>query len=817
MVALYWSGPQAAPRTQGAAGLAVPLQAQAVQAAASVPVGDAASSKAVLDRYCVTCHSNRLKTAGLTLEGRDLSSPASDPEVWERVIRKVHGSQMPPAGVARPDPAAAAGLVAYLRGSLDSYAAAQPYPGRPLLQRLNRAEYANAIRDLLGLDVDVSSLLPPDNSGYGFDNITDVLGVSPLLLEGYLRAAEKITVEALGDPKAQPDSVLFRVRQDASQDQHLDGLPLGTIGGLAARVVLLADGEYVLEPKLFRTNLGTMRGLENRQALEIAVDGVRVHLAEFGGNEEVTESNDNPTVTGDNVDERIKVRVPLTAGPHTISVAFLERSHARNSWRLERFQRSSSDTIDFGGYPHVDTFTVLGPFNPTGVSETPSRQRVFVCRPASASEETACARRILATLARRAYRGQGTEEDVNELMEFYRQGYAEGSGFESGISLGMRRMLASPLFTFRAERDPAVGRDEVYRVSDLELASRLSFFLWSSVPDDELLDVAESGRLRAPAELQRQVKRMLLDPKATSALVSNFVGQYFYLRNLDSIQPNSTVFPDFDDNLRQAFRRETEMLFESIMHEDRPITEILSADYTFVNERLARHYGIPDVYGDAFRRVKVADDARRGILGHGSFLMVTSSPTRTSPVKRGKWILENVLGTPPPPPPPNVPALPERGTTSSQPLSVRETMEQHRRSPSCAGCHRLMDPIGLALENFDAIGGWREREVGNIQALGPVIDAASELSDGTPIDGVNGLRRALESRADDFAQTFTEKLLTYALGRGVTARDMPTVRALVRSTARDNYRFQSIVLGIVTSTPFQMRMRTEASDTVAAR
>ena len=807
LVVVCWAGTEA---SQAPSPRPVAARVQSVTPSPPQASIDGPTYRALLDKYCVTCHSDRTKTAGLTLQSADVIVPAKNPETWEKVIRKVHGGQMPPAGMPRPDAATLEGMVSYLRTSLDSEARVRPYPGRALLQRLNRAEYANAIRDLLALDVDVSSLLPADNSGYGFDNVTDVLGVSPALLDSYIRAAEKITTLALGDAKVLPDSQIFRVRQDASQDSHIDGTPLGTMGGLVAHVTLPADGEYVLEPKLFRTNLGTMRGLENRQQLEIAVDGVRVHVAAFGGNEEVTASSDNPTVTGDKVDDRIKARVPMTAGPHAITVAFLERSHVKNSWRLQRFQRSSSDTIDFGGYPHVDTFTVSGPFKATGVSDTPSRKRVLVCRPAGAANEDACARTILGTLARRAYRGQDTPADVDALMEFYRSGKAEGRGFEQGIALAMRRLLASPKFTFRVERDPEPARGPIYRVSDLELASRLSFFLWSSIPDDELIRVARLGQLRNAAVLDRQVRRMMADPKATDALISNFVGQYFYLRNLNSVQPNSTVFPDFDDNLRQAFRRETEMLFEAVMHEDRSIVDILSADYTFVNERLARHYGIPGVYGDSFRRVKVDDEARRGVLGHGSFLMVTSSPTRTSPVKRGKWILENVLGTPPPPPPPSVPALPERGTQSTgQLLSVRETLEEHRRNPTCAACHRLMDPIGLALENFDAVGAWREREVGNIQKLGPAIDASGQLADGTRLDGVVGLRRALMSRSNDFAQTFVEKLLTYSLGRGVTARDMPTVREIVRETGPD-YKFQSIVLAIVKSTPFQMRMRTEA-------
>ncbi len=781
------------------------IAALAALATASAQSGSAAEYRAMLDKYCVTCHNDRLKTAELSLQNVDLTQAPAHADVLEKVIRKVHAGMMPPAAAPKPDKATAEGLVTWLRTTLDQAAEAHPYPGRPLLQRLNRAEYANAIRDLLDLDVDVSSLLPPDNSGYGFDNVTDVLGVSPVLLESYLNAAMKITTLAIGDPKALPAGEVYHVRQDASQDKHIEGLPLGTIGGIAIRTTLPADGEYLVEPKLFRTNLGTMRGLENRQQLEIAVDGVRVRLAEFGGNAEVTASSANPTTTGNSVDERLKVQVPITAGPHVITIAFLERSHVQNTWRLERFARSSVDTIDFGGYPHVDTVTVTGPFRPTGVSETPSRRRIFLCRPTKTQDEAGCARTILGTLMRRAYRGQSTDGDLQRLMEFYDTGRKDSGTFDQGIALGMRRILASPKFTFRVERDPDGPPGLIYKVSDLELASRLSFFLWSSLPDDQLLDVAKQGKLRTPAVLEQQVRRMMADPKASSALVSNFVGQWLYLRNLNTQQPNSTVFPDFDDNLRQSFRRETELLFETIMHEDRSVLELLTADYTFVDERLAKHYGIPNIYGDSFRRVPVTDDARRGVLGQGSFLLVTSNADRTSPVKRGKWILENVLGTPPPPPPPNVPPLPER--SGADPKTMRAQMEEHRRNSICAGCHRMMDPIGLSLENFDAVGAWRVREAGNIQAKGPMIDASGELLDGTKVNGPVELRKALLRRPEDFAQTFTEKLMTFALGRGLGAQDMPTVRAIVRQAAAKNYSFSSITFGIINSTPFQMRMK----------
>jgi mono/diheme cytochrome c family protein len=786
-----------------ACGWFIPQVSAAAPEAANT--ASAAQYRAVLDKYCVGCHNDRTKTGGLTLQTLDLAQAPAHADVLEKVIRKVHGGMMPPVGLPRPDQPTADGMVTWLRATLDKAAETHPYPGRPLLQRLNRSEYANAIRDLLALDVDVSALLPPDNSGYGFDNVTDVLGVSPMLLESYLTAAGKIATLAIGDPKAPPSGDVYHDRQDASQDKHIEGLPLGTIGGMAIKVTLPADGEYLLEPKLFRTNLGTMRGLENSQQLEVAVDGARVHIAAFGGNEEVAKSSANPTTTGNSVDERLKVRVPLKSGPHTITIAFIERSHVQNTWRLEPFLRSSADTIDFGGYPHLDTVTVTGPFNPTGVSDSPSRAKIFVCRPANTGDEAACAKTILATLVRRAYRGQSTDEDLQRLLEFYQTGRKDGGNFDQGISLALRRMLSSPKFTFRVERDPEGPPGMVYKISDLELASRLSFFLWSSIPDDQLIDLARQGKLRNSVVLQQQVRRMMADPKATTALVNNFVGQWLYLRNLNTQQPNSTVFPDFDDNLRTSFRHESEMLFETIMHEDRSVLEFLTADYAFVDERLARHYHIPNIYGDTFRRVSLPDPNRRGILGEGSFLLVTSNADRTSPVKRGKWIMENVLGTPPPPPPPNVPALPERN--GAQPTTMRAQMEEHRKNAVCAGCHKMMDPIGLSLENFDAVGSWRVREVGNIQEKGPTIDASGQLLDGSKVNGPVELREALLRHSDDFVQTFTEKFMTYALGRGVGAQDMPTVRAIVRQAHDRNYAFSSIVFGIVNSTPFQMRMK----------
>jgi hypothetical protein len=754
----------------------------------------------------VPCHSDRLKTGGLSLEPLLTASVPAHADVWEKVVRKVSAGMMPPLTAPRPDAAARGGLVSWLVATLDRAAQSSPNPGRPLPHRLNRAEYANAIRDLLDLDVDVTSMLPPDDSSAGFDNNADVLGVSPVLLESYLTAAERVSALAIGDPRTPPAGELFRVRQDASQDRHVDGLPLGTVGGLAIERVLPLDGEYSIQVRLFRTNLGTMRGLEYPHQLEIAVDGERVHLASFGGDQEITASSENPTITGDDVDRRLSARVHLKAGPRRITVAFLEKTHALNTRRLQPYVRSSSDTIDFSGYPHIDEVILTGPFNPTGVGDTPSRRRLFVCRPRSESEEPACARRILTTLARRAYRGGLTEDDERVLLAFFAEGRRDGGSFEAGLDLALRRILSSPKFLIRVERDPpGLTAGAVYRLPDLELASRLSFFLWSSIPDDELLDLAARGRLGVPAELERQVRRMLASPRSR-ALIDNFVGQWLQIRNLRNKQPNSHEFPDFDDDLRRALEIEIELFAGSIVSEDRSVLDLMSADDTFVNERLARHYGIPHVYGSHFRRVTLPDARRHGLLGKGAILMVTSHPHRTSPVLRGKWVLENVLGAPPPPPPEAVPPF-EEETDAHRPRSVRERMEQHRRNPACSGCHRLIDPAGLALENFDAVGAWRERDGGT---RGTPVDASGQLLDGIEVTGVVELRRALMRDPAVFVQTTTEKLLTYALGRGLTGGDMPAVRSIVRAAERSQYRFSSVILGIVQSTPFRMRVRGES-------
>lgn len=758
----------------------------------------------VLDKYCVTCHNQRLKTAGLMLDTIDLSKVPAQAETWEKVIKKLGSRLMPPPGMPRPDEATYNSLVSWLETQLDHAAETSPQPGRPIVHRLNRSEYANAIRDLLALDVDPAALLPPDDSAYGFDNISDALGVSPSLQEHYLSAALKIGALAVGDPHAAAGSETWRIRQDLSQNHHLDGMPLGTVGGLHVNYTFPLNGEYTFQAKLYRTNLDIIRGLETPHQVEFAVDGERVLLASFGGKKDLASLFKEPTETGDAVDARLRVRVPVKAGPHVVTAAFLAIPQAAEPVRLEPYIRSSVDNFDWSGDPHLQVLTIAGPFAPTGPGDTPSRKRIFVCYPQTRQAEAPCARQIISTLVRRAYREPASQTDIERVLKFYDAGRRSG-GFEAGIELALQRILASPKFLFRAEQDPAgIAPGALYAVNDTELASRLSFFLWSSIPDDELLRVASQGRLHDPVIFSRQVERMLSDPRS-EALTTNFAGQWLQLRNVTNIQPNSDEFPDFDDNLRRAFRRETELLFESIVKENRSIFDLLTADYTFVNERLARHYGIPDIYGSEFRRVPVHDDARRGLLGQGSILALTSHATRTSPVLRGKWILENILGTPVPPPPPDVPPLKEN-QDGERPRTLREQMLEHRANAVCASCHKVMDPIGFALENFDAVGAWRTEDAGT------PIDTSGQLADGTKIDGVVALRNAILSRPEIFAGTFTEKLLTYALGRGLDYHDMPAVRAIVRDAARQNYRFSAFISGVVHSTPF--RMRTAAPQTV---
>ena len=799
--------------TLGALGaLGAPGPQAATDAASAVKASNAAPRnpseyRPLLDTYCVGCHNDRLKTAGLVLDKADLTNVPQSAEVWEKVIRKLRGGSMPPTGLPRPDAAVTAAFASSLEAKLDQAAAVQPNPGRPLLHRLNRAEYANAIRDVLALDMDVTSLLPPDDSSHGFDNIADSLGISPSLLDRYLSAAAKISEVAVGDTHISPGGDTYSTRGDDLQAAHIEGLPFGTRGGLLIRQTFPVDGYYTVIPKLFRTNLGFTRGLFTPHVLIITVDGQEVFRNTVGTAEDFKALLAS-SVASDTVDARLHARIPIKAGPRVIGVTFIQKSDAGVA-ALYRPFLASGDPVDADGLPRVDTVQIAGPYDVTGHGDTPSRRRIFTCNPTDSKSEAPCARTILSTLARGAWRRPVTDADIQSLLGFYQMGRKDGD-FDAGIELALRRMLADPSFIYRAERDPAgLAPGKAYRISDLELASRLSFFLWSSVPDDQLIEVARQGKLRNPAVLNQQVRRMLADSRS-DALVSNFAGQWLHLRNLKRVSPNPAEFPDFDETLRQAMQTETEMLFANVMREDRPVTELLTADYTFVNERLARHYGIPNIYGTQFRRVAVTDESRRGLLGQGSILTVTSYPNRTSPVQRGKWILENVLGTPPPPPPPNVPALKDNSNDPTKQLTMRERMEQHRAVQPCSGCHKLFDPLGLAMENFDATGAWRSKD-------GPAsIDPSSLLADGSTVNGVVGLRENLLRHPEMFTGTLIEKLLTYATGRGLDYYDMPAVRTIARDSARDNYRLTSLILGVVNSVPFQMRVKAAPEPTSKA-
>ncbi len=780
----------------------------------------AADPRALLDKYCITCHNQQSKIAGLMLDETDVSHTEANPEIWEKVIRKLRSGAMPPVGNPRPEKADAANLIAVLETSLDRAAAAKPNPGRFILHRLNRTEYGNAIRDLLSLDVDVSSLLPPDDESYGFDNIADVLGVSPALLEQYVNASRKIASLAVGDLTTSPIVETYRTRPDLSQDQQVEGLPLGTRGGLVVRHNFPLDADYTLKAVLARNSVEVTRGLEESHQVEILVDGERVFRATVGGKEDTDLATKNPVSSREALEARLQIRTRIPAGPHLVGATFIKKNNAEVDTILQPFLRTTLDPVNEAGLPHIEKLTVAGPYNATGPGDTPSRRRIFVCRPDTVGQagslrgtgspainepELPCATKILSTLARRAYRRPVTDADLQPLLAFYREGRKDAS-FDSGIERALRLILSNPRFLFRFEPEPAgTATGTVYRIGDVELASRLSFFLWSSIPDDELLNAASEGKLKDPVELERQVRRMLADPRSAS-LVTNFSAQWLFLRNLRAFTPDPRTFPDFDDNLRQSMLRETELFVDSIVREDRSILDFLNADYTFIDERLARHYGIPNTYGSRFRRVRIEDPARRGLLGQASVLAVTSYATRTSPVLRGKWILTNILGSPPPIPPPNTPPLKEN-SEGAKPMSVRERMEQHRRSPACAGCHATMDPLGFALENFDAVGQWRSRGED-----GARIDASGVLPDGARVDGAipdgpGSLRDALLARPDQFASTLAEKLLTFALGRGLDYNDAPAVRGIAAQAAAGDYRFSSLVLGIVRSTPFQMKIR----------
>jgi len=830
-----WSTPAAA--VQAPPGGQAPAASPLEERRQGVP-GNSAASRAVFERYCLTCHTTRQKERGtvpIALDTLDLSRIPADAAVWEKVVLKLRAGVMPPAGAPRPDKATHDGFAAWLEGELDRSWNASPDPGRTEpLHRLNRVEYRNAVRDLLALDLDVSALLPGDDVSYGFDNIAGVLKLSPTLMERYLSAAQKVSRLAVGTPARTPSIDYYRIADDLSQDVTLPGLPLGTRGGTRISYVFPMDAVYEIRPRLTRDLNESMPLYTEPQVLEISIDGQRVGtftLPGIGAREGVAAADPDaeppaspppspgqepaqparPAISQiqqavrasakerqsrNRADESWNLRVPVKAGQRDVVITFLNRASALDETARLPFQRPYPAGVNIpetrlGAY--LRSVEIAGPIDATGPGQSESRRQIFTC----STRDEACARKILSTLARRAYRRPVAAADVDPLLSFYREG--SKTSFDEGIERGLRRLLVSPEFLFRVERDPAASvQGRAYKVSDVELASRLSFFLWSSIPDDTLLELAERGQLSTPAVLSREVRRMLADPRA-DAFITNFAGQWLFLRNLDAAVPVQSIFPDFDDGLRQSFRRETELFFESIVREDHSAFDLLRADYTFLNERLAKHYGVPNVKGSHFRRVTLDKGGMRsGLLGQGAILTVTSYPDRTSPVVRGKWILENLLGTPPPPPLPNVPPLKPTNNEGAV-LSMRQRMEQHRANPVCASCHAMMDPLGLSLENFDAVGKWR-----TLGESSTPIDAKGRAPDGTLFEGPAGLRDML-LHSDRFVPTLTEKMLTYALGRGLEYSDMPAVRAIVRDAAKNDYRLSALIVGIVQSPPFRMR------------
>ncbi len=765
-----------------------------------------------VNRYCIACHNEKLRTADLLLDKSNIDNVSEDAEIWEKVSRKLRARAMPPVGMPRPDKDGYDSFIRYLETELDRAAETHPNPGRPADHRLNRAEYANAIRDLLDLEIDGEALLPQDNAGYGFDNNGDVLAVSPLLMERYMLAAGKISKLAVGGGSTRPAGETYTVLKNLVQNSRVsEDLPFGSRGGIAIRHRFPADGEYVINVTLQKNMDGYIRGIIKPNLLDVRVDDARIKLFTIGGERKgrsgpAFTANQNPEYRGDleqvgyefTADEGLQVRFPARAGTHVVGVAFLKQPSKPEGVLMPAMLLGDFDHYK-GGEAAVESVTVTGPYDPKGPGDTSSRRKIFVCTPKGSGEEESCARKIVSGLSRLAYRRPVTDAEVQDLMDLYRAGRGEGS-FEAGIEMALQGILAGPEFLFRTESDPPkIAPGTAYRIGDLELASRLSFFLWSSIPDEELLDFAQRGELKDPAVLERQVRRMLADSRSR-AMVDNFAGQWLYLRNMRQVSPDPNKFPDFDDELRQAFQKETELFFESMLRQDRPVVNLLNADYTFVNERLARHYGIPNILGSRFRQVPVTEEARKGLLGQGSILTVTSYGGRTSPVLRGKWVLENLLSMPPPPPPPDVPALEEK-SKDGKVLTMRQAMEQHRANPACSVCHKMMDPIGFSMENFDAVGRYRTSYT---EANAP-IDASGVLFDGANFQGVVEFRKVLLSHSDEFIRTVTEKLLTYAVGRGVQYYDAPAVRKILREAAPANYTWSSLILGIVKSAPFQMR------------
>lgn len=767
----------------------------------------AASSQTLVSQYCAGCHNSKLKSGNVDLSKLDLAHPDQNAQLAEKAIHMVRVGMMPPPGMPRPKPEVVASFLNTLENGVDQAAGAHLNPGRPALHRLNRTEYANSIRDLLAVDIDVASLLPPDDMSHGFDNMADVLTVSPALMEGYIRAAGRISREAIGDATAPALTQTYQISRVLNQMRHIEGTPFGTRGGIAVTHDFPADGEYVFKLGFYYSPTGPLFGLNQGkgQQIEVAVNGERVALMDI-----------NPAMTL--AKDGIKTDpIKIKAGPQRISASFIVKQDGPLEDEYRMIEQSlvdvSAGTVPgMSTLPHLHEFSVTGPTHATGVSDTPSRSRIFVCRPVTGADEIPCAKRILAGLARQAYRRPTTDNDVEALLGFYQSG-RNGGDFESGIRTAIQAMIASPEFVFRFERTPAnVVAGSNFRLSDLELATRLAYFLWSSSPDEQLIALASQNKLHDASVLETQVRRMLADPKS-EAVTNTFAYQWLHLQNLKEWSPDLFLFPDFDRSLSQSMVRETELLFDNVMRQDRPVTELLTANYTFVNERLARHYGIQNIAGARFQRVELTDPNRFGLLGQGSFLMQTSMANRTSPVRRGQYVLDVLLGTPPPPPPPDVPVFKEVGL-NDKPKSVRERMQEHRTNATCAGCHNLMDPIGMALENYDAVGVWRTND------LGFRIDPTGKLYDGAKVDGPASLRQGLVNHSDAFISTFTQRLLAYGLGRVIDYRDMPFVRAITHAAARNDNRFSAFVLGIVKSPAFQMRRaeETEApTDVVADR
>jgi mono/diheme cytochrome c family protein len=796
------ANPAATPDSRNAHGRQTSLRPEAAPA----PV-----DRALVDTYCVTCHNEKLKTAGLLLDRVDFTRVSSQAAVLEKVVHKLRTGQMPPAGRPRPDRAALDAFATMLETALDRAAAAHPEPGRTPVHRLNRLEYVNAIHDLLALDID-PALLPADNGGVGFDNNADILAVTPALMNRYVSAATKISRLAIGDPTLRPTIQIYKASDWANQTgRENEDTPFGTHGGLVVRHPFPLDGVYEFKVRLLRNFFGgTIRGIDDEHEIEVRIDDRLVKRFTIGGKYKGADAGILIAIPEDEVemqklhayhleaDKDFNFSIPIAAGTRTVVATFTDSAPAESEMVPLRPRSLKSSNFDDASDPAIGSIQISGPLEAKAPKDTPSRRKIFVCRPAAAADEDPCARRIVSALARRAYRRPVTAADLRELMGLYALGRRDGGDFEAGIGRALEGLLAMPAFLLRFEQDPVgAAPGQNYRVSDVELASRLSFFLWKSIPDAALLSVAVRGQLHEPAVFEQQVRRMVADPRA-SRWMNDFVGQWLMVRNIRAQEPDPNIFPGFDDNLRDAMLKETELFFESQVREDHSVLDLLHANYTFVNDRLAEHYGMKNVYGGQFRRVPVDDPARQGILGQASVLTVSSYAHRTSVVLRGKWVLENLLGAPPPPPPPNVPPLKENDG-KSPPTSLRERMEEHRRNAVCASCHSRMDPLGFALENFDAIGQWRTSD------SGVAIDAVSTLADGTKIDSPAAFRQVLLSRSDQYIATLIEKLLAYALGRSIEYYDQPTVRRLAREMAAHDNRWSTLVMGIVTSQQFQMR------------